>query len=128
MIWGKTFLITGGVAGAAGVVLGALAAHALKTQLAPAALDNVQTASAYLLVHGLLLVVIAFGLRLTPEAWTLRIAGSLVLAGILCFGGGLSIAALTGVRAFSMLAPAGGMALIGGWLMLAVSALNGIAK
>lgn len=116
----KLFMGLGGVAGMAGVALGALAAHALASRIEAAALQTLDTVSKYLLVHGLLLVVIALWTRLEPDAVMLRIAGLLVVAGIFCFCGGLSISILAGVRAFGAAAPFGGTALMAGWLLLAL--------
>ena len=120
----KLFVLTGGLAGCAGVVIGALSAHALKQRIDPAGLTSLETASGYLLVHGLLLVVIALMTQTTAPSVVLRIAGVLTIMGIVLFCGGLSISVISGIRAFAMAAPAGGLAFIGAWLSLCIYALT----
>jgi uncharacterized membrane protein YgdD (TMEM256/DUF423 family) len=120
----KIFTIAGGLAGCAGVVLGALSAHLLKQRIEPAGLATLETVSAYLLIHGLLLVVIGALAESTPGSVSIRIAGVLAAAGIILFCGGLSVSVLSGVRVFATAAPAGGIALMGAWLSIAVYALS----
>ncbi|MCB1748397.1 MAG: DUF423 domain-containing protein [Gammaproteobacteria bacterium] len=115
----KLCLIVGGIAGCGGVALGALIAHAFKARLEPAALATLATVSQYLLIHGLLLVAIGAWLRHMPEALSLRIAAGLIMLGIFCFCGGLSVSILGGLRAAGSVAPVGGTALMAGWLVLA---------
>ncbi|MGE0485859.1 MAG: DUF423 domain-containing protein [Gammaproteobacteria bacterium] len=115
----KLCLVIGGSAGCGGVALGALVAHAFKTRLEPAALTTLGTVSQYLLIHGLLLIVIGAWLRLQPDTLALRIAAGLIMAGVFCFCGGLSVSILGGLRAAGSVAPLGGTALMAGWLVLA---------
>lgn len=116
------FTVVGGVAGAAGVLLGALTAHAFKARLDAAALGTLETVSSYLLVHGLLLVVIA-ALQGGGGSLALKVAGILAVTGIILFCGGLSARILAGVSFAGGLAPAGGLAFMGAWLALAIHAL-----
>ncbi len=120
----KLFMWVGGLAGCGGVVLGALSAHALEERIAPAALTSLETASSYLLIHGLLLVIIAAMLQSTAGSLALKLAGVLAVAGIVLFCGGLSVSVLTGIRTFAMAAPAGGVAFMGAWLTLCVYAFT----
>lgn len=122
-MWAKVFMAAGGCGGCAGVVLGALQAHALATRVDGDGLAALATASDYLLVHGVLLVVVAMGLRAVPAAASLRLAGALILFGMICFCGGLTISALVG-GPLAAIAPLGGMGLIAGWLTLAVYGLT----
>jgi len=119
-MWTKLYVISGSLAGACGVVLGALTAHGLRTRLDAAAINNLETASLYLLVHGLLLVGIAMLVEWFPVATSLRLAGALVLVGIILFCGGLTGAAISGIRPLAAAAPLGGSCLIAGWLALMV--------
>lgn len=114
----------GALAGCAGVALGAATAHAFAARLEAAALANLATASQYLLVHGVLLIAIAFGVRAQPTVLSLRVAGALIALGVVCFCGGVIVSTLSGVRAFAALAPAGGTALLAGWLTLALYGLT----
>ncbi|MCG6117420.1 MAG: DUF423 domain-containing protein [Aquimonas sp.] len=104
----------GGLACAAAVALGAYASHAAdgRTQ------GWLQTASLYLLLHGLALLIL-------PVLRTSRLARAgqgLILAGMLLFCGSLIGAAIFGWS--TRLAPFGGMGLILAWLLLAVDALR----
>ncbi len=114
------FMGIGGLAGCAGVALGALAAHALRARIDAAGLQTLDTVSKYLLIHGLLLVAVALWMRVAADALMLRLAGLCVVVGIFCFCGGLSTSIIAGWRAFGAAAPFGGTALMAGWLLLAL--------
>ena len=103
-----------GLSGAAGVGLSAAAAHAGG--------GNLATAAAMLLAHAPALLAIGLSIRTTGNR--LLGVGALVLAlGLLLFCGDLIARHYLGGRLFPMAAPAGGMALIAGWLLVAASAL-----
>ena len=105
--------------GALGVVAGAFGAHALRGHFDPAALAVFETAARYHLLHALAAVFAADrGERGAPSA---RLAAALLLVGVALFSGSLYALALTGVRAWGAVTPLGGVALIGGWLALAIS-------
>jgi uncharacterized membrane protein YgdD (TMEM256/DUF423 family) len=53
-----------------------------------------------------------------------RLAAMLFLVGILLFSGSLYMLTLTNLRAFAYITPAGGLALVAGWLVLALAALK----
>jgi uncharacterized membrane protein YgdD (TMEM256/DUF423 family) len=100
-------------------VLGALGAHALKGQLAPDQLQVYDTAVRYHFFHALGLLGIGLTLRFVDAA-PVRWAAWLILLGILLFSG--SLYALTfgaPPRPFGWVTPAGGVALIAGWLCFA---------
>jgi uncharacterized membrane protein YgdD (TMEM256/DUF423 family) len=122
-MWVKAFMSLGGIAGCSGIALGALSAHAFRTRIEAAGLATLGTVSQYLLVHGLLLIAVAAWLRIAPESVLLRVAGALLVLGMFCFCGGLTVGTLTGVRGFGGLAPFGGIALMAGWLTLALYGL-----
>ena len=94
---------------AAAVALGAFGAHALKTRVGPDALSVWQTAVNYHAWHALGL----FGLH--HAAW-------LFVAGIALFSGSLYSLALGAPAAVGIVTPFGGVAFIGGWLVLAFTA------
>lgn len=108
--------------GAAGVVLGALGAHALADRLPPERLAIWDTAVRYQLVHAVLLVLIGLAgdTRLGRErAPALRVAGWALVAGILMFSGSLYWLLLDGPAWLGPVTPVGGIALLAGWLALA---------
>ena len=51
-------------------------------------------------------------------------AALLFLVGTILFSGSLYLLVLTGVRAFGYVTPLGGLALIAGWVLLALAALK----
>lgn len=120
MFYARAFMTFGALAGFSGVVIGALTAHFFRARLDAAAVTNLQTASLYLLVHGLLLIFISQLCGRNPGSVLLPLAGGLCVLGTLGFCGGISMSAVTGVRHFAMVAPPGGLALMGSWLSLAL--------
>ena len=59
-----------------------------------------------------------------PESGPLRLAGWLMLAGIVLFSGSLYVLALSGMRWLGALTPFGGACFILGWLALAYAVLR----
>ncbi len=108
--WASFFMLTG-------VLMGAFGAHALKNMLSEPLKAVFETAVRYQLIHGLGLFVIAW---LSSQSTKRRIpvAGYLFCFGILTFSGSLYLLALTGVRAWGMITPLGGLAFIAGWACL----------
>ncbi|MEO8062471.1 MAG: DUF423 domain-containing protein [Pseudomonadota bacterium] len=117
----RLLYICAGVAGFVGVALGAFAAHALKAKLAPDLLAVFETAVRYQMYH-------VFALCAAAWAWArwqhkaFAVAGWLFVAGIAIFSGSLYLLALTGTRWLGAITPFGGLALLTGWLCLAVGA------
>ncbi len=110
-------LVIAALMGAAGIVLAAAGAHAL-----PGA--GLDTAASMLLFHA----AAALGATaLVHQALVWRPLGFAVIGawaiGAVLFSGDIALRALAGHRLFPMAAPAGGMVLIFGWLVLAVAAL-----
>lgn len=108
----------GAIAMAFGVALGAFGAHGLKTRLSPDLLAIYETGVHYHLVHGLALFVAAW-LAGEDQTRAARLAGLLLVVGILLFSGSLYLLALTGVRALGAITPLGGVAWIAAWTILA---------
>lgn len=114
-------LLLAALGGALGVAFGAFGAHALRDRLDPSQLAIWQTGVNYLFWHVLAAVFAA--------RWADRdggrpalLAALLFLAGTLVFSGTLFALALGSPRWFGAITPLGGLALIGGWLALAVAA------
>lgn len=122
MTWFRWSVLLGGIAGSAGVGLGALNTHAFSHRLDAHALATLDTVSRYLLIHGLLLLVIAGWQRTYPDAIALKVGSSLAAIGIVLFCGGLSASTLGSAPVFGQAAPLGGSALMGAWLACAVFA------
>lgn len=113
----KLVAVAAGVFGATGIILSAVAAH-----LEPSA--ALQNASLILLVHApaLLAILAAVRTRVLPHFGGLL--GVTVLAiGVVLFSGNLSLRMFVGTPLFPLAAPAGGMLLISGWAILALSGI-----
>ena len=101
-----------------GVALGAFGAHGLRDRLAPDLLAVYETGVRYHLVHALGLFVAAW-LAGEDQTRSARLAGVLLVVGILFFSGSLYVLALTGVRAFGAVTPLGGIAWLAAWILIA---------
>jgi uncharacterized membrane protein YgdD (TMEM256/DUF423 family) len=110
------WIVAGGLAGFAGVALGAAGTHLTGGDTHAAAL--IETASRFVLLHGLALGLVGALAGRRPAA-SLRLAGTLFAAGAAAFGGGLTLYALTGSPYAQAGTPVGGTLLLAGWLALA---------
>jgi uncharacterized membrane protein YgdD (TMEM256/DUF423 family) len=113
-------LAAAGVLLALATALGAFGAHALKTHLPPERLQVYETAVRYHFLNALGLLAIGITLRLL-DSGSLRWAAALVVAGILLFSGSLYALTFGAPRAMGLITPFGGLALIAGWLLFAIS-------
>jgi uncharacterized membrane protein YgdD (TMEM256/DUF423 family) len=114
----KLFAMLGAINMALGVILGAFAAHSLKTILAADQLAVYQIAVQYQIYHALGLLLVA-GLQIPfPHSGGLRTGGWLLLAGIMLFSGSLYAMALTGWAWLGPVTPVGGVCFIIGWLWI----------
>jgi uncharacterized membrane protein YgdD (TMEM256/DUF423 family) len=120
----KNLLILSALIGFCSVAIGAFAAHALKGLLPSHALMWVDTAVKYQMLHGGVLLIIAFALKQWPHWQALKWAALSFLLGILLFSGSLYIMAATQIKALGMITPIGGVALLVGWLCLLIAAFK----
>lgn len=120
----RLFFAAGSVAGLVGVALGAFGAHALKARLAPEALATFEIGVRYQMYHALALVAAAWACAKWPGAWA-SASGWLFIGGIVVFSGSLYVLVLTGTKWLGAVTPVGGLALMAGWVCLAVAALRG---
>jgi uncharacterized membrane protein YgdD (TMEM256/DUF423 family) len=125
----KTFLIWAALLGALAVILGAFGAHKLKELVPPETVSTFQTGVTYQFYHvfALLAVGILYAHVPGPQlVW----AGRLFLIGILLFSGSLYVLTLlkatdtVGLRGIGAITPIGGLAFIGGWVMLLLGVLK----
>jgi uncharacterized membrane protein YgdD (TMEM256/DUF423 family) len=119
----KLFVSLGALAAALGVALGAFGAHALKARLSVDMLAVWQTAVQYHLWHALGLVAVGLLAQHLPASVPVRVAGWLMLVGIVLFSGSLYALALSGTRWLGAITPFGGACFILGWLVLVVALL-----
>ena len=106
------------------VVLGAFAAHGLKSKLSETLLNTFQTGVQYQMYHSLALILLAILYRQMPQILLVYSAG-FMFAGIILFSGSLYMLALTQIKWFGPITPIGGVCFIVGWALLAAAALKG---
>ncbi|MHA6258931.1 DUF423 domain-containing protein [Sporosarcina sp. CAU 1771] len=118
------FIIAGAVNAAIAVALGAFGAHALKDRLSEKYLAIWETAVQYQMFHalGLIAIGILMSSALLGPISQLNWAGYLLLAGTIIFSGSLYALSLSGVGVLGAITPIGGVAFIGGWIMLIIAA------
>lgn len=107
------------------VALGAFGAHGLRNRLDAYSMSVYEKAVFYHFVHALGILLTALlgrTLAITP-AGQARVAW-LLLIGIIVFSGSLYALAISGMRVLGAITPAGGVAFIIGWLVLAYEALR----
>jgi uncharacterized membrane protein YgdD (TMEM256/DUF423 family) len=125
----KTYLITAGVLGALSVILGAFGAHALKSRMAPEALDIFETAVKYQFYHVFALLAVAIISQFIPGS-LLTWSGRCFIAGIILFSGSLYLLSYfkmngnTQMNWLGAITPFGGLCFIAGWLFLAIAAVK----
>ncbi len=116
-------LVAGAVLMAVATVVGAFGAHALKERLAPDRYVVLQTAVLYQFIHALGLLALGT-LAARHDSRALRIAGDLLLAGVLLFSGSLYLLLCGAPHFLGVLTPVGGLFLMGGWCVAAVALLR----
>ena len=122
----KSFITTGAVYGFLGVILGAMASHALKSVLPENLMMSFNTGVRYQMYHAIALLAIAPGLAYLKKSlvrwiYYLLTTGTLLFSGsiyLLCLG---PIAELN-TRFLGPITPIGGLLLISGWFLLILAA------
>ena len=121
-------LLAAGLLGLTGVAIGAFGAHALKATLIERGMMQAwETGSRYHLFHAVALVGVAAWTRVAAGSPGVRLmfwAARLWTIGIVLFSGSLYWLALGGPRWLGPVTPFGGIALMAGWLMLAIVAFS----
>lgn len=117
--WLRLASILGGLA----VALGAFGAHGLKDKLETLKTTAIyQTAVQYHFYHALALLAVAVLALQGRSSPLLAVAGWCFTIGVLIFSGTLYALALSGVKWLGAITPIGGVALIVGWVALAIAA------
>lgn len=122
----KTYIKTAAWIGALAVVLGALGAHALKAQLDANSLASFNTAVRYQMWHVLALMALGiFSENIKNSLWVFR----LWIVGIILFSGSIYLLTLDELMDVNLsflgpITPLGGLALISGWIALALDSWN----
>ena len=99
---------------------GAFGAHALKDRLDARSLEIFETAARYQMYHALGMLAAAW---LATRGLTLAATGGWIMqAGIVVFSGSLYALSLSGEKWLGAITPLGGLAMMVGWLLLAIAA------
>jgi len=121
----RWLLLTAALLGALAVGTGAFGAHALQGVLSERARGWYDTAVTYHATHALALFGCGLlSLHVKPDSSSrsaLAAAGIVLVIGIVLFSGSLYLMAFTGWTRLGMITPIGGLALIIGWLALALA-------
>ena len=106
---------------AVAVALGAFGAHGIKSMVNAQQLAWWHTATLYLFIHALGLLMVGLLIRLNyatqATAWLLQV-------GVIIFAGSLFAMTLGAPRWFGAITPIGGVLMIAGWTWLAVTAFR----
>jgi uncharacterized membrane protein YgdD (TMEM256/DUF423 family) len=116
-------LAVAGLLIALATAFGAFGAHALKAHLSADKLQVYETAVRYHFLNALGLLAIGVLLR-SMDGELLRWSATLVLTGIVLFSGSLYLLTFGGPRFVGIITPLGGLALIAGWVLFAVTVLR----
>jgi uncharacterized membrane protein YgdD (TMEM256/DUF423 family) len=112
----RVLIVLASLSGLLGVGLSAAAAHVTG--------GNLTTAAQFLLFHAPALLALVALITVGAISPILgQIAGYVLVLGLVLFCGDLSRRAFSGVALFPRAAPAGGIVLMLGWLLVGVSAL-----
>ncbi|MGE0372781.1 MAG: DUF423 domain-containing protein [Gammaproteobacteria bacterium] len=115
----RMLLALGALAAALAVIMGAFGAHALKARLGAELGAVYRTAVDYHFYHALGLLAAGLVAARLPGVRALRWCGALLGAGIVLFSGSLYALSLGGPGWLGAVTPFGGLAFIGGWVLLA---------
>lgn len=118
----RNILLMGILGCAISVILGAFGAHAFKDVFSSSDLQTFQTATRYLFLHSLGLILIVLLSFHFPEVNC--ISPVILLIGIILFSGSLYLYLLLKIRWMVFITPLGGLSLIMGWLTLFIQILK----
>jgi uncharacterized membrane protein YgdD (TMEM256/DUF423 family) len=121
----QIFLTIAAIFGGLSVAAGAFGAHALREKISERMLEIFDTGARYQMYHALALLLVAIlmiSLKNSPN--TLVISGWLFIIGIVIFSGSLYALSLTNIKILGAITPIGGVALIAGWIFLAITAVT----
>ena len=116
----RLFFLLGAISAFIAVGAGAFGAHGLRGRLEPASLAVFETASRYQMYHALALLAVAWAVTRWSGPWALR-AGWLFVIGTVIFSGSLYALSLSGIRWLGAITPLGGVALLTGWICIALA-------
>lgn len=123
---GKMLLLSGSLAMALAVMLGAFGAHGLRNSLTPDMMNTFETGVKYHFYHALGLMILGLAAHYLPEPDSLKWAGWLMGAGIIIFSGSLYLLSIFELRWMGAITPVGGLCFIASWLIFAYGVFRNI--
>ncbi len=121
----RIFLTIAALLGGSAVGLGAFGAHALKERLSERSLEIFETATRYQMYHALALLLVGVLMtRSQTDQPFLMASGWAFLVGVGLFCGSLYTLSFSGIKWLGAVAPLGGLALMVGWVSIAIAAWN----
>jgi uncharacterized membrane protein YgdD (TMEM256/DUF423 family) len=119
----RVFFGLGALSAMLAVGAGAFGAHALRARISAEHLAIFETGARYQIYHALALLAVAWAVSRWPGSLPV-FAGWLFVLGSIFFSGSLYLLALTGVRWWGAVTPIGGLAFLGGWVCLLLTAVR----
>lgn len=116
----RLFFSLGAVFALIAVGAGAFGSHGLRGRLDADMLGVFEIGVRYQMYHALALLGAAWAATRWPGAWVTA-SGALFAVGIIIFSGSLYVLSLSGIRWLGAITPIGGLALLAGWLCLALA-------
>jgi uncharacterized membrane protein YgdD (TMEM256/DUF423 family) len=122
----KRIIFIGSISAAIAVILGAFGAHYLKPKISSAMLVVYQTGVQYHFYHSLGLIVIGLIITntKTKTSFLFRLAGWIMLSGIVLFSGSLYLLSTTHIRWLVVVTPIGGTAFIVSWILTGIGIIK----
>jgi len=121
----RVFVIIGSLLGALSVAAGSFGAHGATKFMSVEQIVWMEKAARYNMYHALALLVVAWALSQWPEqASLLNAAGWAFVVGVALFSGSLYIMSFSSLK-LGLITPAGGVAFVLGWVLLAIAAWKG---
>lgn len=121
----RILLILGALNAMLAVMLGAFAAHGLRSRVPADLLVVFRTGVDYHFIHAFGLIACGLVAGRMAASGLIGWSGGLMLAGIVLFSGSLYALALSGERWLGAITPFGGVAFILAWLLFALAAWRG---
>jgi uncharacterized membrane protein YgdD (TMEM256/DUF423 family) len=114
----RRYFAVGSVVAGLGVAFGAFGAHGLENYVTPERLATFETGVRYQMYSAVGLMALAWAIHRWPAS-RLATAAWLIVAGTVVFSGSLYLLVLTDTPWLGAITPFGGVAMIGGWALVA---------
>ncbi|MBA3492835.1 MAG: DUF423 domain-containing protein [Gammaproteobacteria bacterium] len=120
----RWLIVLGSLLAGSAIGLAALAAHWLNARVPAPLLASFNIGVEYQLIHAISLIVLGDLIHRHPTNRVLKLGAGSLCVGIVLFCGSLYIKVIAGYGAAGKLAPIGGLALIAGWVLIAIGMLK----